>query len=108
MPLLATNTPPIPTQNGMTFPMKNGLKTIYVLVTFEALQGVVSPPRTNAQSVEAFRAEFEAAAIAKFDKGKIEPNGAVIVRAADLLRNYERIDPPAESAARTSPPPAPV
>ena len=69
------------------FAMKDGAKTVNVLVSNTALEdNEVWPPDDDGclQHFKQIRKAFEQIASAKYDKGYIEPDGSVCIRSLDL------------------------
>jgi hypothetical protein len=89
MPLIpvAQAATPDPATRAVRFAMKDGAKTITVLVSNPALEDIDSP-LTDAggffHRFKQYRRSFERIASAKYDKGYIEADGTVCIKAMDL------------------------
>jgi hypothetical protein len=71
---------------GVVFLMTDGSRTVNCWVTYPALQDQ-TPGLTIAGCIEAFRAtraDIEALASAKFDAGRVEPDGRICISTRDL------------------------
>lgn len=69
------------------FAMKDGAKTVFVLVSNTALEDIEVCPPDNGGALQQFklsRKGFEQIASAKYDKGHIEADGTVCIRSLDL------------------------
>ena len=73
--------------NDVGFAMKDGERTIGVLVTHKALQIIKRPPPSSEgeyiDRCESYRSNFEAIARDKYDAGQTEMGGAVVRIATD-------------------------
>lgn len=91
MPLRTdSRSPSVRTARGIVFAMNDGKARQPCLVTREALQDMRTKYHADALETSeedvfrARRAEIEAIASAKFDRGEISDDGVVEVRAADV------------------------
>src|SRR5262245_29774442 len=89
MPLIPVARPAEPdhTRNVVRFAMKDGAKTVTVLISAPALDDVdIVPPRDGRYlaSFKQFRKNFERIASDKYDRGEVESDGTVLVCAMDL------------------------
>ena len=88
MPLTDTDHPIHSTLDGAGFATTDGDKIVGVLVTYEALDDIESPPPVQEEYVsrcEAYRSEFVAIASEKYDAGETENDGRrVRITTADI------------------------
>ncbi len=85
MPLYAVALPATADGVGVRFAMKDGCKTITVVVANPALEEIDSPSEgTCFEQFKVYRKAFERLASAKYDRGHVEEDGAVYIRALDL------------------------
>ena len=87
MPLTPVLQDPTPQRQGLCFAMSSAGDTIGVLVSHEALRATGGPALvtgTYKAQFEANRALLEQVASDKFDRGQIEPDGSILITAADL------------------------
>jgi hypothetical protein len=87
MPLAATDLPGLEDDDGVRFPMADGLITVVVLVTREVLDAMENPPPGAGGYVERLqqhRYKFEDIASIKYDGGRREPDGSICITSADL------------------------
>jgi Protein of unknown function (DUF1488) len=72
---------------SVRFAMKDGSKTVFVLVSNTALEDIeVWPPDTGRclQRFKQSRKGFEKIASGKYDRGHVETDGTVCIRSLDL------------------------
>ena len=90
MPLTDTDHPILATLDGAGFATMDGDKTVGVLITYEALDDIESPPPAKEEYVsrcEAYRSEFVAIASEKYDAGETENDGRrVRITTADISK----------------------
>jgi hypothetical protein len=89
MPLIPVAQPavPDPTLRAVRFAMKDGSKTVNVLVSSPALEDIEIPFAADDAYFRAFkqyRKRFERIASNKYDKGYVEADGTVCIRAMDV------------------------
>ncbi len=89
MPLIPVARPAEPdhTQNAVRFAMKDGAKTISVLISAPALEDVDIPPPDDGRYLarfKQFRKNFERIASDKYDRGEVESDGSVLLGVMDL------------------------
>jgi hypothetical protein len=74
---------------GLAFQCENGMKTVSGSISAETLRDLTDFHQVKGSQEEGFRAllpEIERLLNAKFQAGRIEENGELSIRAADLLR----------------------
>jgi hypothetical protein len=74
---------------GLAFQCENGMKTVSGDISAETLRDLTDFHQVKGSQEEGFRAllpEIERLLNAKFQAGRIEENGELAIRAADLLR----------------------
>jgi hypothetical protein len=72
---------------SVRFAMKDGAKTVFVLVSNTALEDIEVWPPEDCGYLQRFkqsRKSFEKIASAKYDKGYLESDGSVCIRSVDL------------------------
>ena len=89
MPLIPTARAAIAdrTQRAVRFAMKDGSKTIDILVSNPALEGIEIAEIDHDgyfSTFKIYRKSFERIASDKYDKGYLEADGTVCIRAMDL------------------------
>ena len=89
MPLMPAAIAAIPDNKFKTvrFVMKDGTKTVVILVSNAALEDIEKPAPDDGAYFHRFkqyRKRFEQMASEKYDKGYIEIDGTVCIKAADL------------------------
>ncbi len=87
MPLHAVALPATADRTAVRFTMKDGCKTITVIVANPALEEIDAMPSGRGTCFERFkqyRKAFEQLASAKYDRGHVDQDGAVYIRALDL------------------------
>jgi hypothetical protein len=89
MPLMSAAIAAIPDNEFKTvrFVMKDGAKTVVVLVSNAALEDIEKPAPdegTYFHRFKQYRKRFEQMASDKYDKGYVETDGTVCIKAADL------------------------
>ena len=88
MPLIPAAIAAIPDNktNAVSFVMKDGTKTVLVLVSNAALEDIEAAPSEGAHfhRFKQYRKRFEQIASGKYDKGYVEIDGTVCIKAADL------------------------
>ena len=88
MPLMPAAIPAIPDDKYKTvrFVMKDGTKSVVVLVSNAALEDIEPVTRTGTpfRRFKRYRKRFEKMASDKYDRGHVELDGTVCIKAADL------------------------
>jgi hypothetical protein len=92
MPLMSAAVAAIPDDlsEAVRFVMKDGTKPVVVLVSQAALEEIVSTPPDRGgyfYRFKQYRKLFEQMASYKYDKGYVEIDGTVCIRAMDLPLN---------------------
>ena len=78
---------PDPTLKAVRFAMKDGAKTVTVLISAPALDDVDIPQPDDARYLarfKKFRKNFERLASDKYDRGEVESDGTVMLGAMDI------------------------
>jgi hypothetical protein len=87
---------------GLAFQCENGMKTVSGNISAETLRDLTDFHQVKGSQEDGFRAllpEIERLLNAKFQAGRIEENGELSIRAADLLRfGFEARDKTAVAA----------
>jgi Protein of unknown function (DUF1488) len=88
MPLEHSDLPISETDSGISFSMKDGAKTVPVIVTDHALRDVdkSGPVGDRKARFGAYRYQYEDIASNKYDAGEADQNGSVWIYPADLGR----------------------
>lgn len=86
MPLLPVALRATAERSAVRFAMKDGAKTVIVLVANPALDDIdMAPPDgCHLHIFKQYRKSFEQIASAKYDRGHVEQDGSVCIRAVDL------------------------
>jgi hypothetical protein len=88
MPLMPAAIPAIPDNafKTVSFVMKDGTKTVVVLVSNAALEDIepVTSIGAHFRRFKRYRRRFEQMASDKYDRGHVELDGTVCIKAADL------------------------
>jgi hypothetical protein len=89
MPLIPTATPAIANRTGrtVTFVMKDGSRPVSIYVSNPALENIeIAPPADDGFfcTFKLYRKSFERIASRKYDRGYLEPDGSVCIRAMDV------------------------
>ncbi len=87
MPLHAVALPATADRIAVRFAMKDGCKTITVVVANPALEEIdamLPDDGTCFERFKQYRKAFEQLASAKYDRGHVEEDGAVYIRVYDL------------------------
>ena len=86
MPLMPVALRATADRSAVRFAMKDGAKTIIVLVANPALEDIdIAPPDGGHLHIfKQYRKSFERIASAKYDRGHVEKDGTVCIRSIDL------------------------
>ena len=86
MPLMPVALRATADRTAVRFAMKDGAKTVMVLVANPALDDFeIAPPDGGPLNIfKQYRKSFEQIASAKYDRGHVEQDGSVCIRSIDL------------------------
>ena len=91
MPLASVDRSGIPTANGVHFPMRDGLRSVRVHITLEALWGESGPPARadHLGRFEASRRLFEFMAARKYDSNR--PASKITITVEDVVLTAQQM-----------------